>query len=185
MTPRHGAAACAGQGMQTPRGSVPTGMRGSIASMAWTEGAPDVPWITFTSRISGAEIAYGQKRDLQSPNEEGTFSLRRGEYFTSISGVFGAPPALALCLRLVTSEFQEINLGTEDPDVQFDFAFEASSGFEIVGLQLGEDEAVVGIRQSPLAPSRVSAAQPPVYDQGTLSRRSVSPIKETPDEFMM
>lgn len=219
VTPRHGVALSAGQGMLTPRGSMPTGMRGSIASMTWTEGAPDVPWITLTSRISGAETTYGEKRDGQARNEEGTFSLRRGEYFTSVSGVFGAPPALALCLRVVTSEFQEVNIGAEDLDMQLDFAFEASPGFEIVGLYLGEDEAIAGIRQTPLAPSRVAAqqqsvlpsgsllsqcgwagscsnapteqspvvmqaAQPPVYEHGMMSRRSVSPIKETLDEFI-
>lgn len=200
MTPRHGIATAGGQSTSTPRCSVPVGMRGSIASMTWAECALGVPWITLTSRISGTESTYGEKRDEQVL--EGTLSLRRGEYFTSVSGVFGDPPVLALCLRVVTSELQEVNVGAEDLGTQMDFAFEASPGFEIVGLQIGDDRAIAGIRQSPLAPSRVATQQSVTLtpcagaaaEQGFVamqaaqplmtSRPSVSPIKEILDEMI-
>jgi hypothetical protein len=89
--------------------------------------------------------------------EENSLSLRRGEFISSISGMCGTSPKLASCLFIRTSEGQEGFAGACDTqtDAAWDFVFTAVDGHEIVGVHVGENGALCGIRQAPLPPSRV------------------------------
>jgi len=159
-------------------------MRGTVAAVSWAE-VSGVPWLSFTSRVSGMRSVYGEHSGPAAHAEEGSINLRRGEFVIAISGVVGvdlSPAHLAACLHLVTSEAQEAvignqllsfdtlesaepNNGAADGGVRFassslgdqrrSFDFRASPGHEIVGVQLDSDGHIVGVTQLVLGPSRV------------------------------
>jgi len=134
-------------------------MRGTVISVTWSEG-PGVPWVAFTSRISGMNIVYGNRIVDVDGREDCCLSLRRGEYICQISGIYGRSPLIAATLRIMTSEQQEALVGNlEVHGGKQDFLFESVPEHEIVGLVMSEDGAVCGIKQAPLPPSRAPAAQ--------------------------
>lgn len=134
-------------------------MRGHIASIFWAAEAQSVPWVVFVNRVSASERCYGEREPMeQEAAHTSAAHLRRGEFISSISGSrsracssAGRPP-LASCLRITTSEQQEIAVG--DACLSMDFCFEAEIGYEIVGLTL-EDGMISGVKLAILAPSRV------------------------------
>mmetsp|Transcript_108159 Transcript_108159/g.304636 ORF Transcript_108159/g.304636 Transcript_108159/m.304636 type:complete len:447 (+) Transcript_108159:59-1399(+) len=141
---------------QTPRAATArTPLRGTVVAVSWAQGH-GVPWMGFMSRVSGLLCVYGER---DSAEHEGcSFSLRRGEYIRSISGVCGPRPLLASSMRICTSEEQELVAGTADgADTEVNaccFFFEAAPGHEITGLKLDDAGAVLGVRQAPLVPPR-------------------------------
>lgn len=145
-------------------GASRSSLRGTVAMVTWGE-ATGVPWLAFVSRASGLPRIYGNGRE--GAHEECMLSLRRGEYICSISGCHGRAPLLAQHVRVLTSEQQEVTAGAagrlaaealagqESGTAGCSFSFTASDGHEIVGLKLGEDGRICGVKQVALPPSRV------------------------------
>lgn len=136
--------------------------------VTWSE-VTGVPWLAFVSRANGLPRIYGSGKE--SPHEECVLSLRRGEYISSISGRRGHAPLLAQHLCILTSEQQEVTAGIpggfvveasagEDANIADGcaFNFTASGGHEIVGLKLGEDGRICGVKQVALPPSRAPSS---------------------------
>lgn len=149
--------------LTTPRaGTGRAGMRGTIASIHWPEEVSHAPWVLFVCRATANERLYGRHDQAQ---EEFTRAhaahLRRGEYISSIEvSSIGSTASscvvhfpLARCLRIWTSENQEIVIG--DATSSIDFCFKADPEHEIVGLNM-QDGFFNGIKQAVLAPSRVN-----------------------------
>lgn len=122
-----------------------------------------MPWLVFVNRMNGTERFYGESDSFEE-GETMAAHLRRGEFISSISGCrswsgacsSGTQQPLAQCLRIVTSEAQEIVVGESAAD--FDFCFQAHPGHEIIGLILTQDGVISDVKQAVLAPSRVQAS---------------------------
>lgn len=200
----------------TPRSVAWPATRGTIAEVRWA-GAAAVPWVAFVCRASGRRWLYGAScAGCSIPNhDEQTLCLRRGEYIRCIAGGHKAieaskndsgtestlsasrpEPELAQWLRIISSEGQDVSLGDAPPDEELQasaarsecgFEHEAAPGHEIVGLVLGEDGAVAGVKQAKLAPSRTSVltcgrpvfAAPP-GDSGSTVKGSPGASKSAP-----
>eukprot|EP00747_Dinoflagellata_sp_TGD_P208316 gnl/TRDRNA2_/TRDRNA2_81818_c0_seq1.p1 gnl/TRDRNA2_/TRDRNA2_81818_c0~~gnl/TRDRNA2_/TRDRNA2_81818_c0_seq1.p1 ORF type:complete len:435 (-),score=67.11 gnl/TRDRNA2_/TRDRNA2_81818_c0_seq1:40-1281(-) len=139
-------------------------LRGSVAEVSWCV-ATQVETVVFTRRTTADQVCFGRELTGE-PGEEvdgveivthGPVTLRRGEYICAVSGRgSGADWHLASWLMLETSEGLMLTLG--EPELDSDFRFGAKPGREIVGLQVGPDGRISGVKDAQLPPSRRALA---------------------------
>jgi len=190
------------RGVATPRGGPMRGpYRGSIASVSWSS-APGVRWIAIMNRNNVTQTVYGTPEgSVEDAGLGNSMNLRRGEFLRQISGAIGPVPHIARWLRLETSEGQVAFLGETQEVVDEEepnFTFCALPDQEITALEIGDNGAISGIRQTALPPSRLSlsgvnamaSAAPGAADsqftpRTQLKLRTMSRIKEAFQEVAL